>query len=198
MISGLFCRSTSHSTLGGRLQCPRIPNGSWLIRSLEAAYEALSVGFKNYSSLTEVGLDTVHWTTAIEVLASPPDRDVQKWDCTRLIAHAHGFHDAELRHRKYWVKGKKGRRHTMTLAQKIFLHLYGARSKFVHGDKVSTRLLLPFGDDAPPLLSLASTIYRIALMAYLDEHWPRDLWLDIAGMDYEDHLLKAVGKSFWD
>ena len=86
----------------------------------------------------------------------------------------------------------------MTLAQKIFLHLYGARSKFVHGDKVSTRLLLPFGDDAPPLLSLASTIYRIALMAYLDEHWPRDLWLDIAGMDYEDHLLKAVGKSFWD
>ena len=42
-----------------------------VFRSLEAAYEALSVGFKNYASLTEVGMDTVHWTTAIEVLASP-------------------------------------------------------------------------------------------------------------------------------
>ena len=51
-----------------------------VFRSLEAAYQALSVGFKSYSSLTEVGLDTVHWTTAIEVLASPPDRDVKKWD----------------------------------------------------------------------------------------------------------------------
>lgn len=166
--------------------------------SLEVAYEALSVGFKNYASLTETGLGTVPWTTAIEVLASPPDRDVRKWDCTGLIAQSQGFRDPELRHRKYWVKGRKGRRHSMTLAQKIFLHLYAARSKFVHGDKVSTRLLLPFGDDAPPLLSLASTIYRVALMAYLDEHWPREWRFDLTGMAYRDHLVKAVGKSPWD
>ena len=82
----------------------------------------------------------------------------------------------------------------MTLAQKIFLQLYSARSKFVHGDKVSERLLLPFGDDAPPLLSLASTIYRTALLAYLEKHWRSEWWVDIAGMDHDDHLLKAIGK----
>ena len=168
-----------------------------VFRSLEAAYEALSVGFKSYSSLTEVGLDTVHWTTAIEVLASPPDGDVQKWDCARLIAQPHGFHDRALRSKRYWIKVKKGRRH-MSLAQRIFLHLYDARSKFVHGDEVSTRLLLPFGGDSPPLLSLASTIYRTALLAYLEKHWPRRWLLDIAGIDYEDHLLKAIGKGLWD
>ena len=86
----------------------------------------------------------------------------------------------------------------MTFAQKTFLHLYTARSKFVHGDKVSTRLLLPFGDDAPPLLSLASTIYRVALMAHLDKHWPREWRLDLAGMAYRDHLLKAINKRARD
>ena len=167
-----------------------------VFRSLEAAYEALSVGFKNYASLTEVGLDAVHWATGIEVLASPPDRDVKKWDCTRLIAQSQAYSDPKLRHRKCWIKGRGGRRYTMTLAEKIFLHLYDARSKFVHGDKISTRLLLPFGDDAPPLLSLASTIYRTALMAFSDKHWPTEYWLDLAEIDYEDHLLKAVNKDF--
>lgn len=167
-----------------------------VFRSLEAAYEALSVGFKNYSSLTEVGLDAVHWTTAIEVLASPPDRNVQKWDCARLIGQSQAYSDPKLRRRKYWIKGRRGRRYTMTLAEKIFLHLYDARSKFVHGDKVSTRLLLPFGEGAPPLLSLASTIYRTALTAFLDKHWPTEYWLDIAEMDYEDHLLKAIERDF--
>lgn len=169
-----------------------------VFRSLEVAYEALSIGFKNYASLTETGLGTIPWTTAIEVLASPPDRNVQKWDCTGLIAQYQGFHEPELRHRRYWVKDKKGRRHTMTLPQKMFLKLYDARSKFVHGDKVSERLLLPFGDDAPPLLSLASTIFRTALLAYLEKHWQSEVWVDIAGMDHEDHLLKVIGRSLWD
>ena len=63
-----------------------------VFRSLEAAYEALSVGFKNYASLTEVGLDAVHWTTAIEVLASPPDRNVQKWDAlASSLNHRHSM-----------------------------------------------------------------------------------------------------------
>ena len=41
-------------------------NAARVFRSLEAAYDALSIGFKSYASLTEVGLDAVHWTTAIE------------------------------------------------------------------------------------------------------------------------------------
>ena len=40
----------------------------------------------------------------------------------------------------------------MTLAQRVYLRLHEARSKFVHGDKVSVKLLLTDGDEAPPLL----------------------------------------------
>ncbi len=176
-------------------------NAAKVFRSLEAAYEALSIGFKSYASLTEVGLDAVHWTTAVEVLASPPNGEVNKWRCSCLIAEWRGFYQKELQTKRYWVRhGKK--RKWMTLSPRIFLHLYHARSKFVHGDKVSRRLLEPFGDTAPPLNSLASTIYRTALMAYLERHWPRKLsftdphFIDFAaGMDYENHLLKAIGKS---
>ena len=99
----------------------------------------------------------------------------------------------------------------MTLAQRTFLRMYDARSKFVHGDKVSVKLLLPTHDDGPPLLSLASTVYRTALIAYLETHWPSDPTPDGSSLrellenaireglgPYEDHLLKAIGKSYWD
>ena len=179
-------------------------NAGKVFRSLEAAYEALSMRFKSFSSLTEIGLDTVHWTTAIDVLASPPHRDVTKWDCVRLIGEWARFYEKELQAKRYWVRRNRARE-SMTLAPRIFLHLYRARSKFVHGDKVSSNLLQPFGDKAPPLTSLASTVYRTALMAFLDRHWPRKLSLTdphfggfAARMDYANHLLRAIGKSRWD
>ena len=170
-----------------------------VFRSLEAAFEALGIRFKNYSSLNENGLNAVPWATAIEVLASPQKGQVRKWDCTKLIGQ-YKFCDHRLLSKRCWVKTKRGRRH-MTLAQKTFLRLYRARSKFVHGDSVSVNLLLSAQDDAPPLLSLASTIYRTALMAYLEENWPLAPTDAVAHhvleflLDYEDHLLRAIGKN---
>ena len=179
-----------------------------VFRSLEVAYEALGLRFTSYSTLSAVGLSVVPWATAIEVLATPDAGDVTKWDCTRLI-EKHEFSDPRLQRKKCWVKTDS---RPMTLAQKLFLRLYKARSKFVHGDQVSVELLLTNGDEAPPLLSLASTIYRTALMAYLEEHWPRRTTSSLETTPaeqlrrhvrdnhavYEDHLLNAVGKSYWD
>ncbi len=165
-----------------------------VFRSLESAYEALAIRFKNFASPNEVGLGTVPWATAVEVLASPGSRNVQKWDCTCLIDRGRRPCDPRLRTRKYWCMTQKEKRRYLTLPQRIYLHLHDARSKFVHGDKISQNLLAPFPNGAP-LLSLASTVYRIALVSYLEEHWPvRDAWLrDLAGsFDYERHLLKAI------
>ena len=137
--------------------------------------------------------------------------DLEVGGIVRLIGQ-HEFSDRRLQRKKCWMKTNQGRRR-MTLAQRVFLRLYEARSKFVHGDKVSVKLLLTPGDETPPLLSLASTVYRTALMAYLEEHWPqaptrgpdgtslREL-LEYAAREfpyaYEDHLLKAIGKRYWD
>lgn len=178
-----------------------------VFRSLEAAYEATSVGFRNYSSLQEVGLDAVDWATAVEVLASPKKGNVNKWHCLDLIGGARESREPELRQRKYRVrrpakKGKPRRFKALNFTQWIFLHLHNARSKFVHGDKISAKLLAPFGEEVPPLLSLVSTVYRIALVAFLEQHWPWPMSTDdlasldlLPGMDYRSHLLAAVAEQ---
>ena len=143
----------------------------------------------------------------MEVLASSEQDLVRKWDCARLIGQ-HEFSDPRLGSKKYWVKVKQGRRH-MNLAQRVFVRLYEARSKFVHGDRVSVKLLLTPGDETPPLLSLASTVYRVALMAYLDDHWPwkpmpeadASSWRErlaqvVQERPYAEHLLNAIGQSY--
>jgi len=176
-----------------------------LFRSLEAAYEASAMRFRNYSSLSEVGLGAVDWATAVEVLASPRNANVTKWHCTDLIAQARRDREKELWHRKYRFqlrtkKGKPRRFKALNLPQWIFLHVHNARSKFVHGDAVSQKLLLPFGEKAPTLLALASTVYRVALVSYLEKHWPWPRSIDdldsidlVPGMTYRQHLLTAVG-----
>lgn len=176
-----------------------------IFRSLDTAYHAASIGFKNYSSLNEVGMDTVYWTNAIEILAAPDCNEVTKWDCSRLIGDFNGSYPPALRNRKYRVRkrrkaGKPNEIMPVNFAQKIFFCLYRARSKFVHGDSVSAKLLRPFGPDTPSLLSLASTVYRLALYTYLERHWPwRPTLRDPNSFGlllcdpYEKHLLEAAG-----
>ena len=172
-----------------------------VFRSLESAYEALAMRSESYSSLSELGLRTVPWATAVEVLASPPNQNVKKSDCITLIGQAPAPLSRKLRERRYWVweyaKKKRLRQH-MTLTQRLFHHLHTARSKFVHGDEVSTKLLLPLGKGSQPLLSVVSTVYRAALISYLEKHWPReppvgDVLSLVEESTYEDHLLKALG-----
>ncbi len=156
--------------------------------------------FKNYESLSEQGLGAVPWTTAIEILASPEGKRVNKWHCVRLIGQAPPTQSRQLERKTYWAKDHKGRRTRLTLAQRTFLHMYEARNKFVHGNRVSRKLLLPYRKGTLPLLSMASTVYRVALISYLQEHWPWEMptgnpILLADEMTYDHHLLKAVGKA---
>ncbi len=88
----------------------------------------------------------------------------------------------------------------MNLPQRLFLRLYDARNHFVHGHEAKKRVLAPLGSNVSPLLYFASSIYRLALKSYLDEHWPcalashDGLWLDLDWFDYEDHLAEALGE----
>lgn len=179
-----------------------------VFRSLEAAYNAASLTFKNYASLNEIGMDAVYWANATEVLAAPPTGEVSKWHCMELVGEFDWQFEPALRARRYRVRdGKKAglpKHRSVSLPQKIFYLLYHARSKFVHGDTISESLLLPFGAKAPSLLSLASTIYRLALHAYLERSWPVAPSLeDRSSLDflaygaYEKHLLAAAGRQRW-
>ena len=171
-----------------------------LFRSLESAYEALAIKAKHYSSIYEGGLTTVPWTTAVQVLASPRARWVKPSDCTDLIGRAPVSSQSKLHEYTFDVT-QDGKKKTLNLPQRIFDDIYKARSKFVHGDEVSLELLLPFGEEVLPLPSLASSVYRMALIAYLDEQWPQpkndltDLVRRLLpNRYYENHLLKAIDR----
>ena len=180
--------------------------GRTLFRSLELAYMAASMRSRNYSSIHEVGVGTVLWVNAIEILAAPSDRNVRRLDGHALVEQFVWDMNPLLDSRRYRVvehRRPKIKYRGAKLVAKVYDHLYEARSKFVHGDQVSRALLRPFGPDpAPPLLALASTVYRTALLAYLQRHWKwtrqmeaKDhlgtFWLSA----YEQHLLKAVDQE---
>jgi hypothetical protein len=167
-----------------------------VFRSAESAYEALAMSSRHYGSLDEIGLGAVPWATAIEILAAPGKGYVEKDHCLELIGRV-PCRDQVLRDYQWTRPGK--REGCLNLPQRIFWYIYGARSTFVHGKEASRKLLLPFGDKAPPLLSLASTVYRIALVRYLEEKWPwrkspgdLDFWDLVGTMEYEGHLMKAI------
>jgi hypothetical protein len=141
-------------------------------------------------------MDTVDWVTAVEVLAAPGGRDVNKWDCVDLIGSADAATEPAIVRRKYRARKGKGRV-SLNLPQKLYLQLHRARSKFVHGDAISPSLLV-FGANGSSLVSLASTVYRTALIAYLERHWPlrenvQGLSLEmVSEFAYSEHLLAAV------
>jgi hypothetical protein len=184
-----------------------------MYRSLETAAHAMGIRHRNYSSLHEAGLGAVLWVSAFEMLAAPKPGAVDRDYVLDLLEQLPWLGGRDLRRKRYWVKGRRKRRkgedknivlpkrRHVNIAQKIYAQLYTARNKFVHGDKVSRGLLMPFGETGPPLLQFASTVYREALVQYILRHWKNiwreedrlhGIWSDVA---YRRHLEKAISAA---
>jgi hypothetical protein len=173
-----------------------------LFRSLETAYQASSVGGRHYGSLYEFGISTAWWVSAIEILAAPPPtrrkyrlqpgekrrkkatRDVQLTDVLNLLSHYQWF---ETRLRRTKGTAKFGR---VNLIQRVYLKMYKARSRFLHGDRVSTNLLYFHGKQTPSLDRLASYVYWTALRGFVDRYYDVPIGVGLfVGSDMERGLL---------
>ncbi|WP_420632716.1 HigA family addiction module antitoxin [Candidatus Palauibacter sp.] len=160
-----------------------------LFRSIEVANEALRMTSQGYRTTREAASASVRWATSVEMLAAPGEGYVSKDDCFALIKE-NSCSDGEEE-----------------IAADVFRLLYQLRNDSVHGREIDLDQLCPFGQQAPPLLSLASSVYRLALVAYLNRHWPTAAWaedapedpntemslglLDLTCADYETHLRHA-------
>lgn len=177
-----------------------------LFRSLEVAYEAFSVRHKNYGSLHEYGLSTALLVSAIETLAAPAEGDVRKKHALALLSR-YSWETPTLRYRRYRVFIEKQNKQKVfrwvNLIQRVYDRLYRARSKFLHGDRVSRRLLVPFESNPDlSLLRLSGAVYRTALGAYLETRFQRKdragelRWMLYGSWilgDYEKDLAQAFG-----
>lgn len=154
-----------------------------VFRSLELFYAGASTPWKQQGSLEDYGLQTINWVSAIEVLAQPAKGNVKPTDVLQLLAEYRWTSQA-LRRRKYKVEIAKKIR-PVNAIQKLYMSLYNARSKFVHGDDVGFATLAPrIGKVRPSLLLAAALVYRTALVAYLrrkhapdrDDDWVREMF----------------------
>lgn len=143
-----------------------------LFRSIEVANEALRMAPKSYRTIREAASASVRWATSVEMLAAPGDGHVDKRDCLALI-NENSCSDGEEE-----------------IAENVFLRLYKLRNDSVHGREIGLDQLRPFGERAPPLLSLASTVYRLALVAYLNRHWP--ITVEDAAEDRRNELTQGL------
>lgn len=176
-----------------------------LFRSLQVAYQAVSVPIKNEGSLYEWGVVVGLWVSALEVLAHPRDKDqkVQQTHVMDLLGRI-TWADSRLNAHRYVARLSKNRRIKVNLVQRLYKELYDARNAFLHGNPVTKRRLVPLGrQHAPFLVQLAPVIYGAALMAYFDSSVPtkkssspfglgnRADW-DWTQLVYEDCLLRVV------
>jgi len=177
--------------------------GKSLFRSLEVAYNATAVGAKNQGSIHDYGLQIALWVSAIEILAWPESRYANFDLVLQLLSRA-DIHP-ELRKRRYSAKlRKKGRPRKMDALERAYSYLYSARNAFLHGNTVSSAKLFTRsrkGQVAIP--RIAATVYRAALVAYLDRRHPQvvsslaDLKARVgelfSSMPYDDALAEAFG-----
>lgn len=155
-------------------------------RSLEAAVHGASMAQRNAGSLNEYGMQVSLWVTALEVLArTPGERSSQKKVLNLLDAYP--CEDRRLRHRRYRLRfrdrNSRVRFEPGTVTQKLCNSLYEARHRFVHGDHVGIRELVPrIGSTRISTPRAAALVYRAALVARLSERFGRRPW----SMDPDD------------
>lgn len=137
-----------------------------LFRSLQIAYQALSMPDSNFSTIYDYGTNLSLWVSAFEILAHPKNRSVNLRDVLRLLDDS--FLSKELTKRTYTVRfqNKNGR---VNLVQKLYCQIYSARNSYIHGNPVKVKDAFPWGrTDRHPLHAFAPLIFKVALISKID------------------------------
>ncbi len=145
---------------------------SILFRSLELAYQALSIPIKNQTSIHDFGVSAACWVSAFEILVKTNNDEANSRTVReKLLKTEYPLCERKLSRHYITKVGKNEKKVKLPFIQKTYEELYRVRNNFMHGNKVSTRTLFPFGTNKPSIIRLAPTIYRIALWHYMHPHF---------------------------
>lgn len=139
-----------------------------LFRSLEMAYQASTMPFKNYSTLYDYGTSASLWVSAFEILSHPENRNANLLTVIELLGKYDWF-DKNLKRRSYVVK-YRGERKQVNLTQKLYKELYDTRNNFLHGNPVTSNRLRPLSKkNAQSITRYAPLLYKVALISFLEK-----------------------------
>lgn len=146
--------------------------GHRVFRSLELAYQACATPIKNQGSLHDYGVMVALWVSALEVLAHPGKGNVTPEHVINLIG-SYQWSGRMLNGPWYDVFVNKGEYIKGKFVQAAYRHLYDFRSKFLHGDRVTERLIRPFPRRRwISVIDVAPFLYRTALVETLRQEFP--------------------------
>jgi hypothetical protein len=139
-----------------------------LFRSLEMAYQASSLPFKNLATIYDYGSLISLWVSAFEILVHPGK--IGRANLTKVIDLLdYDFtYSNNLKKRIYSISiSKKIKK--VTLVQKIYYQIYTARNDFLHGNPVTMNNLFVFNKNKRRLLNhYAPLLYEVALIKFLN------------------------------
>lgn len=136
-----------------------------LFRSLEMAYQASSMPFKNHSTIYDYGSSASLWVSALEILSHPQKGNANLLTVLNLLGE-YKWSNKELKRKSYVIK-YKGNKKRFNLSQKLYKELYDTRNAFLHGNPVSLNRLKPFKmKNACLITDFAPLLYKIALLSH--------------------------------
>lgn len=143
-----------------------------LFRSLQIAYQALSMADSKFSTIYDYGTNLSLWVSAFEILAHPKNGSVNLRSVLSLLDNS--FLSKELMKRLYTVDFRN-KSHRVNLVQKLYYQIYNARNSYIHGNPVKMQDVTPWGKtDRHPLYVFAPLIFKVALISRTDINYYLD------------------------
>lgn len=158
-----------------------------LFRSLEMAYHASSMPFKNKSNANDYGVGISLWVSALEILSYYQNGRASLKTVIDLLGR-YNWVDTTFCSEDFEISYRR-RVFNVNLIQKLYQELYNARNDFIHGNTISENRLFPFENpNSPLLIQLAPIVYKIALLAFISE-FETDTK---AVSSLEDHAIRSI------
>ncbi len=137
-----------------------------LFRSLEMAYQASTLPFKNHSTIYDFGSSACLWVSALEILSHPRIGNANLLSVLNLLGGYEWEH--KVIKRKVYKIVYGGISSKYNLIQKLYKELYDTRNVFLHGNPVRLNRLHPFRHQHIPAITIfAPLIYKVALLSFL-------------------------------
>lgn len=150
--------------------------GEWqttaLFRSLEMAYQATTMPFKNHSTIYDFGSSASLWVSAFEILSHPPRGKANLKTVLDLLGK-YEWSNKGVKRKAYQVK-YRGQNLRVNLVQKLYKELYDTRNDFLHGNPVKPSRLYPFKNrKVPSITKFAPLVYKVGLLSFFDQLKPK-------------------------
>ena len=170
-----------------------------LFRSLEMAYQATTMPFKNHSTIYDFGSSASLWVSAFEILSHPKTGKADLKTVLDLLGK-YQWNDKKVKRKSYKIK-YRGQELSVNIVQKLYKELYDTRNDFLHGNPVKPSRLYPFKNrKVHPITRFAPLVYKVGLLSFLDNFKPKskkDNWQKeyISKLINERGLSEAILKS---